>query len=824
MTQRIFNMALSAAGIKLLANVCLLVLYTGFGLVYGQSTTPGSAADNSTHRTFLNRYCIACHNETLKTADLMLDLANVDDVSQDPQLWEKVIIKLSLRAMPQVGFPIRPSETEYEQMVGYLKSGLDSLAKNNINPGRPTIHRLNRTEYSNAIRDLLDLEIDTISLLPPDNVAEGFDNIAEVLAVSPLLMEQYVLAASKISRFAVGPSSMLPVSETYTVSEEYLQKDRMSEDLPFGSRGGLAVNHYFPMDGEYNLRVKLARNGEGYIRGLRREHRVDVRLDHQRVDVFKVGGEFYGKTGPIFTHSQNPDFAGDLDQIGYEFSADKDMEVTFSVTAGNHLVAVTFMDDRAKPVGHLTPELMLQDFANYKGGNAMLDNVVITGPFGETSPGTTPSRERIFVCRPDSTTNQRTCARTILSTLAHRAYRRPLAEDEVDSLLSVYDKGEKQTGFNNGIELALQRILAGPEFLFRIEKEPASAKPGTVYPVTDLDLASRLSFFLWSSIPDDELLSLAENGELRKPGLLEKQVNRMLADPRADTFIRNFGEQWLALRKIDLAAPQKAIFPSFDGSLRVAMKKELAKWFDYMVREDKSVLDMLTADYTFVNQRLAEHYGIEGIYGDNFRKITLDTPERAGLLGKSGLLMVTSFNSRTSPVVRGKWVLENMIDMAPPPPPADAFQPELQVESKEGKALTMKEAMIAHRQNPVCANCHKMMEPIGLALENFDGIGTYRERYEEADTEVDSSGILFDNSEFRDTEEFRDRLLKHSDRFVHTVVTKLMTYALGRKLEYYDQPVIRDIISETESEKYTWSSLILGVIESTPFQYRRTQP
>jgi hypothetical protein len=824
MTQRIFQIDSYASAIKIITSVCFLFLFTSGGFVFSQSATIDAPSEHSKYRNFLNRYCIACHNESLNTANLMLDKANVDDLSETPQLWEKVVIKLSLRAMPQVGFPLRPSETEYEQMLSYLKSELDTLAKNNLNPGRPSIHRLNRTEYSNAVRDLLDLEIDSAEFLPPDNVAEGFDNIAEVLAVSPLLMEQYVLAASKISRLAIGPSSMLPASETYTVSEEFLQKERMSEDLPFGSRGGIAVNHYFPMDGEYNLRIKLARNGEGFIRGMRREHRVDVRLDHDRLEVFKVGGEFYGKTGPLFTHSQNPDFAGDTDQIGYEFSADKDMETTFAVSAGSHLVGVAFMDDRAKAVGYLTPELMIKDFANFKGGEAMLDSVVITGPFGETNPGMTPSRDKILTCVPNSARDEKECARTILSNLAHRAYRRPVDQMDIEPLMNLFDKGQSQGGFEGGIDLALQRILAGPEFLFRIERDPANAKSDTAFPISDLDLASRLSFFIWSSIPDVELQSLAENGQLRKPGVLEDQVNRMLADPKADIFIKNFGEQWLALRMIDLAAPQKALYPSFDGSLRVAMKKELATWFEYMVREDKSVLDMLSADYTFVNERLAEHYGIPGIYGDKFRQVSVNSPDRAGLLGKAGLLMVTSFNSRTSPVVRGKWVLENMMDMAPPPAPADAFQPELQVESQAGKALTMKESMEAHRQNPVCANCHKMMEPIGLALENFDGIGSFRTRYEEADAEVDPSGILFDNSEFKDTAGFREKLLNHSDRFVHTVVGKVMTYALGRKLEYYDQPVIRDIISKSESDNYTWSSLILGVIESTPFQYRRSQP
>jgi hypothetical protein len=498
------------------------------------------------------------------------------------------------------------------------------------------------------------------------------------------------------------------------------------------------------------------------------------------------------------------------------------MEVTFSVEAGEHLVAVTFMDNRAKKTGYLSPDLMVLNIANYKGGEAMLDSVVITGPFGETETGSTPSRENIFICEPGMASRQDACANQIITNIAHRAFRRPVKDAEMEDLMSIYRQGSSEAGFERGIELALQRILAGPEFLFRIEQEPENAKPGTVYPISDLDLATRLSFFLWSSIPDDELLSIAERKELRKPGVLEQQVNRMLASNKAETFISNFGEQWLALRKIDLAAPQKAVFPSFDGELRDAMKKELSTWFEYMVKNDKSVLDMLDADYTFVNERLAKHYGIEDVYGEKFRKVEINHPERAGLLGKPGLLMVTSFNSRTSPVVRGKWVLENVVDMAPPPPPADAFQPELQVQNKEGKALTMKEAMIAHRQNPVCANCHKMMEPIGLALENFDGIGSYRTEYDEANAIVDSSGILFDNSEFADANGFRNQMLKYSDRFVHTVVTKLMTYALGRKVEYYDQPVIRDIIKETESKDYTWSSLILGVIESIPFQYRRT--
>lgn len=796
-----------------------LPVFTG-----GSSVNAQQASSDPDYRAILDRNCVTCHNSTLKTANVMLDVANINDLSENPPLWEKVITKMSLRAMPPVGMPVRPTESEYEAILAYLGSGLDKLAQQNPEPGRPTIHRLNRTEYTNAVRDLLNLQVDVSTLLPPDNVEAGFDNIAEVLAVSPLLMEQYVLAAGKISRLAIGPSKMLPVSETYTVSEEHLQRGQMSEDLPFGSRGGLAVRHYFPMQGEYTLRVKLARNGEGFIRGLRREQKLEIRLDRKLTQTFSVGGKFFGMTGPLFTHSQNPDFAGDADQLAYEFSADKDFEIKFRVDAGTHLVGVTFPDDRAKKPGYLTPELQLIDTGNYKGGDAAVDSVVITGPFGNTDPGQTPSRERIFSCTPKSAPENLTCAHNILSTLAHRAFRRPLKKQEMDSLLELYEKGEKSGGFDAGIELAMQRILAGPEFLFRIEQEPANAAPGTVYPVTDLDLASRLSFFLWSSIPDDELLSLAEQGQLRNPGVIKQQVQRMLGDRRSDSLVSNFGEQWLALRQVDLAAPQIAVFPEFDGALRLAMKKELQLWFETMLREDRSVRDMLTSDFTYVNDRLARHYGIPHVYGSNFRRIALSSPDRMGMLGKAGLLMVTSYNSRTSPVVRGKWVLENMLDMAPPPPPADAFQPELQVEDKQGKVLTMKQAMEEHRKNPVCANCHKMMEPIGLALENFDGIGSYRSRYDDANAEVDSSGILFDGAEFADATGFRQQMLKHQDRFVHTVISKLLTYALGRKLDYYDQPVVREIFKNSKSDNHTWSSLILGIIESKPFQNRRTQP
>jgi hypothetical protein len=777
-------------------------------------------ANTDVYRNMLNKYCVACHNETLNTANLMLDKANVNDVSEDPALWEKVVTKLTLRAMPQVGFPVRPTEDEYISILDYLTSELGAIAENNPNPGRPTVHRLNRTEYTNAVRDLLALEIDGSKLLPPDNVDMGFDNIADALSVSPLLMEQYMFAANRISQLAIGPESMRPASETFGIPEEFIQDSQVSDDLPFGSRGGAVIQHYFPLDGEYTIRARLTRNDEGYIRGLREEHIMDFRLDHKRIDVLKIGGEVHGRSGPLFTNNAIVDYAGDPDQIGYEFSADKDLEVRVNVTAGSHVVGVTFLDDFAKKSGIKSPELTLVDLPSYKGGKPAILNLTVTGPFNAKESPDTISRKQIFVCQPENTADE-VCPTTILSRLAHLAYRRPVSDKEIDSLLRLYRKGRDEDGFETGIQLALQSVLAGPDFLFRVEQNSADSNAGAVHSVTDIDLASRLSFFLWSSIPDEELLSLAENGRLGEAGVMKQQVQRMIADSRFEGLLDNFGSQWLAIRNLDVAEPQTDIFTTFDGELRSAMKQEMALWFESMIRNDRSILDMLTSDYTYVNQRLAEHYGIEGIYGDNFRKVSLENPMRKGMLGKAGLLTVTSFNNRTSPVVRGSWVLENMFNMAPPPPPADAFQPELQVENTEGKALTMKEAMIAHRQNPVCANCHKMMEPIGLALENFDAIGAYRERYVEADAEVDTSGILFDNTQFNDSIEFQTNLLRHSDRFVETVINKLLTYALGREVEYYDQPEIRKIAENAAKDNYSWSSVILGIIESTPFQYRR---
>lgn len=791
--------------------------------VAGAWAQASADAESRSPRTLLDQYCVSCHNQALKTAGLMLDNVNVDDVSQAPEIWERVVTKLSLRAMPPVGMA-RPAEADYEFLLAYLENGLDHHARAVMNPGRPAIHRLNRIEYTNAIRDLLHMEIDGAAFLPPDNVAEGFDNNAEVLMMSPLLMEQYLFAAGKISQLAVGPASSEPVSETYLVSDDFLQRDRMNEDLPFGSRGGTAITHHFPLDGEYTVSIRLQRNLQGFIRGLRKEHTLDIRMDHKRVGTLKVGGKILGRSGPLFTNYMDLRYQGDTDQLGYEYAADEELKIRFTAKAGTHLVGVTFIDKSPLPTGIDQPELTLLDTISYKGGEPGVESVTIAGPYEAKGPGNTASREKIFLCQPAPQARAEAmedCARTILASLARQAYRRPITAGDVDYLLGYYRAGQREGGFEHGIALAIQSILAGPDFLFRIEQDPPGVTTGQAYRISDLELASRLSFFLWSTLPDEELLSLAEQGRLREPGVLEQQIQRMRQDPRFQEFIDNFGGQWLAVRDVDLAAPDLDIFPEFDDELRVAFKEEARLWFASMIREDRSVLELLTSDYTYVNERLARHYGIPGINGSRYTRVTLDQPERKGLMGKGAMLLATAYGNRTSPVLRGKWVLENLLNMPPPPPPDNV--PALVTENDEGRALTLKQAMEKHRANPVCSSCHKLMDPIGFALENFDAIGSYRSRYRDANANVDSSGTLFDGSEFRNTREFQEQFLEHSGRVVHTATEKLMTYALGRGVEYYDQAAIREIVRKTAPENYTWSSLILAVAESMPFQYRRAQ-
>ncbi len=799
-------------------------LVAGFHSAQAAPPLSDTAEQSATHyRGMLNRYCVSCHNKVLRTAGMVLETVNVAEVRESPEVWERVITKLSLSAMPPVGVP-HPDPSFYEGFLAYLQTQLDQAARQNPDPGRPSVHRLNRTEYANAIRDLLAVEINAAALLPPDNIGEGFDNNADVLAVSPLLMERYLFAAGRIASLAVGPQARAPAAEVYEISDTYRQDQRMNEDLPFGSRGGTTVKHRFRLDGEYTLDIKLHRSIEGYIRGLRDKHTIDIRLDHQRVGTLTVGGELYGPSGPTFTENQVVQYSGDPDQVGYEFSADNALQVRFSAKAGDHVIGVSFVEEKAKATGFLTPRLTFLELQSYKGGDPTLASVTITGPYNAGGPGETASRQKIFVCQPPASadaTEAEACAGSILSRLARQAYRRPIDASELNSLLELYRAGSKEDddNFERGIKLALQGILAGPEFLFRVEQDPAGIAPGEVYQISDLELAARLSFFLWSSVPDEELLTVAEAGQLRDPATLKQQVSRMIADPRFERFVSNFGTQWLSVRDVDIADPNLSLFPEFDDELRYAFKQEILLWFASMVRNNQSVLELLTSDYTYVNERLAEHYGLPGIYGSRFRSVELTSmPLRYGLFGKGGLLTATAYNNRTSPVVRGKWVLENLLNMPPPPPPENV--PALEV-TADGKALTLKQAMEKHRANPVCAACHKLMDPIGFALENFDAIGSYRTRYVEADADVDASGLLFDGNEFQTAQEFRELFMKYTDRVVHTATEKVLTYALGRGLEYYDQPTVREIVASSAAENYSWSSIIIGVIESTPFQYRR---
>jgi hypothetical protein len=757
----------------------------------------------------------------LKTADLLLDKANVDNVAEGAAQWEKVVRKVRAGAMPPVGAP-RPDKATFDSFVAYLEAGLDRTAASQPNPGRPADHRLNRAEYTNAIRDILALEVDAESLLPADNAGYGFDNIGDVLSVSPLLMERYMFAAGKISRMAVGDPTMRPAAETYRASSKLMQEDRMSEDLPFGSRGGMAIRHTFPLDGEYVVTVRLQRNADGYIRGLTEAHQLDVRLNGERLKLFAVGGEHKGRPGPMYTR-QDPDYRGDPEQVGYEHDADAGLEVRFAAKAGTQLVGVAFLQQTTKPEGIYTPRLLLGDMDKYKGGVPVVDSVAIAGPYNAKGAGETPSRQRIFVCTPAAGAEEEPCARKILSTLARRAYRRPVTDQDVEPLLGLYKTGRGRGSFEAGIEVALQRILAGPEFLFRVEHDPANGAPGAVHPVSDLDLASRLSFFLWSSVPDDELLDLAERGKLKEPAALEQQVRRMLADPRSKALVRNFAGQWLYLRNLRVVSPSDREFPDFDDELREALRQETELLFENMLREDRSVLDLLKADYTFINERLARHYGIPDIYGSHFRRVAVTEETRKGLLGQGSVLTVTSYANRTSPVLRGKWVLENLLGMPPPPPPPDV--PPLQEKSKEGKPLTMRQQMEQHRANPACSGCHKLMDPIGFALENFDAIGKWRtiSPFGEANSPIDPSGVFYDGNKFQNVVEFRQVLLSHSDQYVRTVTEKLLTYALGRGVEYYDAPAVRRITREAAPSDYRWSSLILGIVKSAPFQMRRSR-
>ncbi len=799
------------------AGVVLVMLVATAGMATaGQAA---SAAPNATpERALLDRYCVACHNDRLQTAGLELDTADVTDVAADPALWERVVRKLRAGAMPPAPRP-RPDEATYARFIARLETQLDAVASADPNPGRTeAFHRLNRAEYRNVVRDLLALDVDVAELLPADDGSYGFDNIAGVLGVSPTLLDRYLSAAKKVSRLAVGSPDLPPTALTFRRSADDAQDARLA-GLPFGTRGGMAIPYNFPVDAEYRIRVRLSRDTADNLAPFTDRHELDVSLDGEHLQTFTVG-----EPAPAGAPRNSPEY---LEWRTRQRRVDENWVLRVPVPAGPRTLRVAF---RQKTAAY--PETLrqpyLRPYTNTTGGDTRyqpyLESVVVTGPYeasGAPPAVETPSRARIFTCRPETgdTAGARECASDILSTLARRAYRRPVTGRDLDVLLAFYDDGLRDGGFEGGIELALRRLLAGPEFLFRVVRDPAAAAPGTNYRLTDLELASRLSFFLWSSIPDDELLDVAVSGRLHEPAVLEGQVRRMLADERASALVENFAGQWLYLRNVPALTPDENRFPDFGEALRRSMRRETELFVESVLREDRSVLDLLTADYTFVNERLARHYDISNVYGSHFRRVALPDATRRGLLGHGSILAATAYPTRTSPVLRGKWVLENLLGTPPPLPPPDV--PSLEETTGEGRPLSMREAMEQHRGNPVCSSCHRLMDPPGFALEQFDAVGRYR-THNEANAPIDASGILPDGTVFEGAAGLRDALLQRPDLFVTTLTEKLLTYALGRGVEHYDSPAIRAIVRDAERDDSRFSSIILGIVESVPFQMRRS--
>ena len=767
-----------------------------------QSDRPlGTRSDLSRHTPVLQQYCVGCHNARTRTADLALDNIDMNDIAAHPEIWEKVVRKLRTGAMPPAGMP-RPDTATYESVASGLEAALDAAAVSRPQPGAPWLHRLNRNEYANAIRDLLALEIDAATLLPADDAAAGFDNNAGALGISPTLLERYLSAAAKISALAVGDATLLgPTSQTYVVRGD-MSQDAHVEGLPLGTRGGVLARHTFPLDGQYVLEADLLQTNLGAVRGLLEPHEIEFSVDGKRVFQASVGGDA--------DNAMSAANAADIIK-----ALDTRLTTRVPITAGPHVVVGAFLKRTSAQGGSkLQPFLRTTLDAGDHTGLPHVASLTITGPFESTGTGDTPSRRKIFTCRPALSEEMR-CAGAIVSTLGSRAYRRPITKAESDRLLTLYRAGRQQGTFETGIEFGLRGILANPKFVLRAERDPSDMPAGATYRIDDYELASRLSFLLWSSIPDDELTSLAGQGKLHEPAVLQAQVRRMLADRRARSLVTNFAAQWLQLRNLRSSLPDKEEFPDFDDTLRQSFERETELFFDSVMREDRSVVDLLTADYTFLNERLAKHYGIPGVYGSHFRRVTLTDQARRGLLGQGSILTITSHGNRTSPVVRGKWVLDNLLGSPPPPPPANV--PPL--DEGEGAApKAMRERMEQHRRSPACANCHKIMDPIGLALENFDAIGAWRTA--DGATPIDASGQLSDGTRVDGPVSLRNALLDRRQVFVGTVTEKLLTYALGRRVEFHDMPTVRDIVRQSAKNDYRWSSIVMGVITSRPFQMR----
>jgi hypothetical protein len=766
------------------------------------ASSGGQAAD-AANGALLKQYCYGCHNDRLKTGGLSLEGLDTQNLPAHAETWEKVLRKLQLGVMPPLNAR-RPDEASSAALIRWLDDGLDRAAASKPNPGHPLLHRLNRAEYANAIRDLLALDVDVSALLPPDDSAFGFDNVADVLNTSPALLQAYLAAARKISAAATGDPRVSPGSDTYSVPQD-LSQDEHLEGLPLGTVGGLLTHHTFPVDGEYELQVRLFRTNLSAMRGLQAPHQLELTLDGSRILMATVGGN-----DDLVAVQANPTAASDAIEL-------KRLRIRVPVKAGRHQIAIAFLGETSSRFETNRLQRFVRDFNPYDAeGAPHVQSVTIKGPFNAATTWHALSPE-LTVCRPSSAREEQACARRILEGIARRAYRRPLSADESRSILAFYQQGRADGSFDAGIEFALRFVLASPAFVFRAEEAPESVQPGTPYRISDYELASRLSFFLWSSIPDDTLLALAGERRLHRPDVLAQQVTRMLADPRSDAFIGNFAGQWLQLRNLKRIVPNSDIFPDFDDNLRQAFGREAELFFASIVREDRSVLDFLSGDYTFVNERLARHYGIPNVFGSNFRRVQLTDPQRWGLLGKGAVLLVTSHANTTSPVLRGKWVLENLLGAPPPPPPPDV--PALKESEPGARPRTMREQMEQHRANPVCAGCHKTMDPIGFALENFDASGAWRTTLD-GGVPLNTSDVLADGASIRDAVTLRAALLKRAPVFVQTLTEKLMVYGLGRGLSYEDEPVVRRIVRNAARNDNRFSALILGIVSSEPFQLR----
>ena len=792
-----------------------VVWIASVGVAMPRASAPQASASDASStiaaadRGVVDKYCVSCHNQRLKTSGLALDTAELSDVAAHPEVWEKVIRKVGAGMMPPAGVP-RPDDAAKRALISRLEGVLDNAAKARPNPGRPLVHRLNRAEYANAIRDLLAVELDVSSMLPPDDSSGGFDNNADVLGLSPVLLESYLTAAERITALAIGDPKAPPMGELFRVRQDESQ-DRHIEGLPLGTVGGILIPTTLPLDGEYQFQVRLFRTNLGTMRGLEYAHQLEISVNGERVHLASFGGD-----NEITASSDNPTITGD--------DVDGRFTVRVPLKAGPAQIGVAFVEKT-----HALNTRRLQSYVRSSSdtidfsGYPHIDEIILTGPFKVTGVGDTPSRRRIFVCQPKAASEEDGCARKILATLARRAYRGDVSKEDLQTLQDFYQRGRQDGSFDTGIDLALRRMLSSPKFLVRVERDPASVPAGSAYRLSDLEIASRLSFFLWSSIPDDTLLDVASKGGLKTPAGIDQQVRRMLADPKSQAFVDNFVGQWLQLRNLKTKQPNSHEFPDFDDNLRTALGTEAEMFFASIMREDRSVVDLMTADYTFLNERLARHYGIPNVYGTHFRRVTLTDDTRRGLLGKGAVLMVTSHPHRTSPVLRGKWVLENILG-SPPPPPPDVVPP-FDEEAGAAKPKSVRERMEQHRRNPACASCHRMIDPAGLALENFDAIGGWRTR--DGGTRgapVDASGQLIDGTQINGVVELRAALLREPEIFVRTMTEKLMTYALGRGLTATDMPAVRTVVRDSARDQYRFSSVILEIVRSVPFQMRTKSP